>query len=72
MIQEITKFELESLENHNQHNEVAIQLCKSFGTYKEYAEVKEIRKAHEERGYIESSEQKRRDEIIIKYYDLAK
>ena len=72
MIKEITRFELEILENDNQHNEVAIQLCKSFGTYKEYSEIKEIRKAHEKKGHIEYSEQKKRDQIIIKYYDLAK
>ena len=69
---DITKFEIEQLEWHNQHGEVAVQLCKSFGTYKEYAEVKAIKEAHEARGHIEYAERVRRDEIISKYYNLAK
>ena len=68
----ITRKKIEELEDNNQHGEVALQLTKSFGTYREYEEVKEINKAHFGRGHILHDEQKRRDWIIDKYYDFAK
>lgn len=72
MTKEISRKEIEELENNNEHGRVAIELCKSFGTYREYETIKEINKSHDERGHILYDEQRARDEIIIKYYELTK
>ena len=68
----ITRKQIEELENNNEHGKVALELCKCFGTYREFEEIKKINIDHDKRGHILFDEQRRRDEIIIKYYELTK
>lgn len=68
----ITKKELDELEHRNEHGLVAIKLAKSFGTYQEVLTVMEIMLRHIQQGSIDYEDQKIRDQIIIKYYKLAK
>ena len=68
----VTKKELDDYEDRNEHNLVAIKLAKSFGTYQEVLTVMKIFQKHTIKGSIEHEDQKVRDQIIIKYYKLAK
>ena len=68
----VTKKELDDYEDRNEHNLVAIKLAKSFGTYQEVLTVMKIFQKHSIKGSIEHEDQKVRDQIIIKYYKLAK
>ena len=68
----VTKKELDDLEDRNEHGLVAIKLAKSFGTYQEVLTVMKIFQKHTIKGSIEHEDQKIRDQIIIKYYKLAK
>lgn len=68
----ITKKQLDELEDKNEHGLVAIKLAKSFGTYQEVLTVMEINFRHIKEGSIDYKDQKVRDQIIIKYYKLAK
>ena len=68
----ITKKELDVYEDKNEHGLVAIKLAKSFGTYQEVLTVLEIMFRHIQQGSIDYEDQKIRDQIINKYYTLAK
>ena len=68
----ITKKELDVYEDKNEHGLVAIKLAKSFGTYQEVLTVMEIMLRHIQQGSIDYEDQKIRDQIINKYYTLAK
>ena len=68
----VTKKELDDLEDRNEHGLVAIKLAKSFGTYQEVLTVMEIMLRHIQQGSIDYEDQKIRDQIINKYYTLAK
>jgi len=68
----ITKKEIDELEHRNEHGFVAIKLAKSFGTYQEVLTVMEIMLRHIQQGSIDYEDQKIRDQIINKYYTLAK
>ena len=68
----ITKKQLDELEDRNEHGLVAIKLAKSFGTYQEVLTVMEIMLRHIQQGSIDYEDQKVRDQIINKYYTLAK
>ena len=68
----ITKKQLDELEDKNEHGLVAIKLAKSFGTYQEVLTVMEIMLRHIQQGSIEYEDQKVRDQLINKYYELAK
>ena len=68
----ISKKQLDELEDRNEHGLVAIKLAKSFGTYQEVLTVMEIMLRHIQQGSIDYEDQKIRDQIINKYYTLAK
>ena len=67
----VSKKELQSMENDNEHGEVALALAQSFGTPREVTKVRYINKMHKARGEIIQSDQKERDAIIRKYYKMA-
>ena len=67
----ITKKERDSLENDNQHGELALKLAQSFGTPQEVKKIKDINKRHMQKGSIDPKDQKERDAISNKYYKMA-
>ena len=67
----VSKKEIKSMENDNEHGEVALALAQSFGTPREVTKVRYINKMHKARGEIIQSDQKERDAIIRKYYKMA-
>ena len=68
MEEDITKFEVEKLEDVNAHSELAMRLAQDFGTEEEQELVADIYNKHMRRGHIERDEQLARDEVIRKYY----
>ena len=67
----VTKREIKDLENDNEHGMVALKLAQSFGTPKEVKKIQDINKRHQRSGEIESKDQKERDAIARKYYNMA-
>ena len=67
----VTKREIKDLENDNEHGMVALKLAQSFGTPKEVKKIQDINKKHQRAGEIESKDQKERDAIARKYYNMA-
>ena len=67
----VSKREIDKLEDGNEHGMVALKLAQSFGTPKEVKTVQDINKRHNRAGSIEHKDQKERDAIIRKYYDMA-
>ena len=67
----VTKREIKDLENDNEHGMVALKLAQSFGTPKEVKKIQDINKRHQRAGEIESKDQKERDAITRKYYNMA-
>ena len=67
----VTKREIDKLEDDNEHGMVALKLAQSFGTPKEVKTVQDINKRHQRAGSIEYKDQKERDAIIRKYYNMA-
>ena len=67
----VTKREIKDLENDNEHGMVALKLAQSFGTPKEVKKIQDINKRHQRAGEIESKDQKERDAIARKYYNMA-
>tara|TARA_B100001559_G_scaffold46549_1_gene35078 strand:- start:10463 stop:11764 length:1302 start_codon:yes stop_codon:yes gene_type:complete len=67
----VSKREIDKLEDGNEHGMVALKLAQSFGTPKEIKTVQDINKRHNRAGSIEHKDQKERDAIIRKYYDMA-
>ena len=67
----VTKREIKDLENDNEHGMVALKLAQSFGTPKEVKKIQDINKRHQRAGEIDSKDQKERDAIARKYYNMA-
>ena len=67
----VSKREIDKLEDDNEHGMVALKLAQSFGTPKEVKTVQDINKRHQRAGSIEYKDQKERDAIIRKYYNMA-
>ena len=67
----VTKREIDKLEDSNEHGMVALKLAQSFGTPKEVKKIQDINKRHQRAGEIESKDQKERDAITRKYYNMA-
>ena len=67
----VSKREIDKLEDDNEHGMVALKLAQSFGTPKEVKTVQDINKRHQRAGSIEHKDQKERDAIIRKYYNMA-
>ena len=67
----VSKREIDKLEDGNEHGMVALKLAQSFGTPKEVKTVQDINKRHQRAGSIEYKDQKERDAIIRKYYNMA-
>lgn len=67
----VSKREIKDLENDNEHGMVALKLAQSFGTPKEVKKIQDINKRHQRAGEIESKDQKERDAIARKYYNMA-
>ena len=70
VINEVSKAEIDELEDNNQHSEVALKLVQAFGNDYETKVVKLINARHDKRGHILHNEQKIRDQIITKYYKM--
>ena len=69
MDEDITRSEVEKLEDINAHSELAMRLAQEFGTEEEQELVADIYNKHMRRGHIERDEQMARDEVIRKYYN---
>ena len=67
----VTKKERDSLEDKNEHGLLALKLAQAYGTPNEVQKVRKINRSHENRGHITHKDQKERDAISNKYYNMA-